>query len=182
MTVGAHVLLSAGDISVLIVDDNRQMRTLLRHMLSASGMRKLAEADSVERALARIRGQTFHLILLDWEMPPVGGLAFVQAIRGGNDNPCIPIVMLTAHTECTRVAAARDAGVNGYLKKPISPHLLFARVTSALTDRRLFVRTGDYFGPDRRHGLGAAYGGPLRRASDRRQAETLDLDDERWCA
>jgi DNA-binding response OmpR family regulator len=96
-------------------------------------------------------------------------------------NPYAPVLMLTAHTEASRVEAARDAGVTGFVKKPISARLLFERITSALTDTRMFVRSADFFGPDRRHGQDPNYAGPLRRASDR--VDTVDVDDERrWRA
>jgi DNA-binding response OmpR family regulator len=87
--------------------------------------------------------------------------------------------MLTAHTEASRVAAARDAGVTGFVRKPISARALFDRVSSALTDTRMFIRTDTFFGPDRRHGQAPGYAGPFRRASDRSQ-EMVDLD--RWRA
>jgi DNA-binding response OmpR family regulator len=95
--------------------------------------------------------------------------------------------MLTAHTEASRVAAARDAGVTGFIKKPISARILFERVSSALTDMRMFIRTQDFMGPDRRHGQVAGYAGPFRRESDGALAgggalNTVDLDDVRWRA
>ncbi len=85
--------------------------------------------------------------------------------------------MLTAHTEASRVAAARDAGVTGFLKKPISARMLFERMSSALLDDRPFVRTPDFFGPDRRRGATPGYSGPFRRAEDR--GDTFDIDDLR---
>ena len=96
-------------------------------------------------------------------------------------NPYVPILMLTAHTEASRVAAARDAGVTGFVKKPISARLLFERIASALTDARMFVRSGDFCGPDRRRGQDSDYAGPFRRASDHAD-ETVDVDDLRWRA
>ena len=50
------------------------------------------------------------------------------------------------------MTAARDAGVSGFIKKPISARLLFDRISNVLTDTRLFVRSVDFFGPDRRRG------------------------------
>jgi DNA-binding response OmpR family regulator len=90
--------------------------------------------------------------------------------------------MLTAHTEASRVTAARDAGVTGFLKKPISTRLLFDRVGGALTDRRQFVRTSDFFGPDRRRVQAPWYKGPFRRATDKGYIDTFDLDDLRQSA
>jgi hypothetical protein len=99
-------------------------------------------------------------------------------------NPFIPILMLTAHTEASRVASARDAGVNGFIKKPISARLLFDRIANVLTDPRMFVRTSGFVGPDRRHGQTEGYAGPFRRDTDAQQApdQTIDIDDLRWSA
>jgi DNA-binding response OmpR family regulator len=120
-----------------------------------------------------------NLVLADWKMQPTDGLAFTHMTRWQADspNPYVPILMLTAHTEASRVAAARDAGVTGFVKKPISARVLFERMASALTDTRVFVRTADFFGPDRRHTEARDYAGPFRRGTDRGQVAMVDIDD-----
>lgn len=177
---------SVGDIYVLIVDDNRQMRVLARSLLRAAGVNKVIDAQNAEDAMAALRRFPIDLILLDWKMAPMNGLDFARQVRRMPDspNPYVPILMMTAHTESSRVAAARDAGVTGFLRKPISARTLFDRVQNALLDPRVFVRTEDFFGPDRRHGLASGYAGPFRRSTDTTQAriDTLDVDDLRHCA
>lgn len=159
---------SLSDLHVLIVDDNDQMRFLLRCLLRAGGVMSISEAETVEQAFDILRCSPVSLVLADWKMNPTDGLAFVRMVRrdSNSPNPYIPVLMLTAHTEASRVAAARDAGVTGFVKKPISTRVLFERMTSALTDNRLFVRTDDYFGPDRRHSAEPYYSGPFRRCTD----------------
>jgi len=173
---------SLSDMNVLVVDDNEQMRFLLRCLLRAGGIFKMIEADTALQALDAMRAMPIDLVILDWNMKPVDGLAFARMLRRDSDspNPYVPILMLTAHTEASRVAAARDAGVTGFVKKPISARLLFERITNALTDDRTFVRTDDFFGPDRRRSQAPDYPGPFRRSTDR--ADTIDLDDVRWSA
>ncbi|MGE0596759.1 MAG: response regulator [Hyphomonadaceae bacterium] len=175
------------DIHVLIVDDNRQMRFLLRSLLRAAGIGRVSEASNAAQAFDVMTMWPVDLVLVDWKMRPTDGLTFTRMIRHASNspNPHVTILMLTAHTEASRVAAARDAGVSGFLKKPISAQLLFDRIGGALTDSRVFVRTHDFFGPDRRFGATAGYCGPFRRATDRAGAgEMIDLDDEamRWSA
>lgn len=172
-----------GDIQVLIVDDNRQMRVLLRALLRAAGIAKIAEAASAVEAFEALNEAPVDLLLVDWKMQPIDGLVFTKMVRQGEDsaNPYVPILMMTAHTEVSRVAAARDAGVTGFIKKPISARVLFDRISNALIDTRPFVRAQDYFGPDRRRGQLASFSGPFRRASDR-VGEMVDLDDVRWRA
>ncbi len=170
---------SLADIQVLIVDDSRQMRHLMRALLKAAGVYRVAEAETALEAFALMNKSKVDIILADWKMQPVDGIAFTRMVRLSADSPdpTAPILMLTAHTEASRVAAARDAGVTGFLKKPISARMLFDRMSSALLDDRPFVRAPDFFGPDRRRGAASNYAGPFRRAEDR--GETFDIDDLR---
>lgn len=174
--------MALNDVHVLVVDDNRQMRTLVRSLLRAAGITKVTEAETAAEAFAVMRGRQIDLVIVDWMMQPVDGLTFTRMMRWDRDspNPYMPILMLTAHTEVSRVAAARDAGVSGFIKKPISTRLLFDRVANALTDTRMFIRCNDFFGPDRRRGTLVGYAGPFRRASDNAaRVDTIDLDDIR---
>jgi len=177
---------SISDIHVLVVDDNRQMRFLLRCLLRAGGVQDVTEANDAEEAFEVLRGRPVDLIIVDWMMQPINGLEFTRMIRWNADspNPYAPLLMLTAHTEASRVAAARDAGVTGFVKKPISARVLFERVTNALTDTRMFIRTPSFMGPDRRRGLTPNYAGPFRRESDGSVGigalDTVDVDDGRW--
>ncbi len=175
------------DIHVLVVDDNKQMRFLVRCLLRAGGINKVTEAETGGEALEIMSARPVDLILVDWKMAPLDGLAFTRMIRRNHDspNPYVPILMLTAHTETSRVTAARDAGVSGFVRKPISARLLFDRISNVLTDTRMFVRTDGFFGPDRRFGQDPHYAGPLRREADKAEGaddESLDLDDLRWSA
>jgi CheY-like chemotaxis protein len=177
---------SLGDIHVLLVDDNKQMRTLLRVMVRAGGVTRISEADNALDAFDIMRTTPVNLVLVDWRMRPIDGITFTRMARNDHDapNPYIPILMVTAHTEVSRVAAARDAGVTGFVRKPISSRLLFDRMSNALTDQRMFIRSDDFFGPDRRHGQHPDYVGPFRRESDQGRArlDTFDIDEERWRA
>lgn len=184
------------DVHVLVVDDNKQMRFLVRCLLRAGGISKVTEAETGPQAFDVMRASPVDLIIVDWKMAPLDGLAFTNMVRRHpkSPNPYIPILMLTAHTEISRVAAARDAGVSGFVKKPISARLLFDRMSNVLTDTRMFVRTDAFFGPDRRFGQDPHYAGPLRRDSDKQDmseketpatgegGDELDLDDLRWTA
>lgn len=175
------------DIHVLVVDDNKQMRFLVRCLLRAGGISKVTEAATGGEAFEVMRARPVDLIIVDWKMAPVDGLAFTHMVRRNHDspNPYVPILMLTAHTETSRVTAARDAGVSGFVRKPISARLLFDRISNVLTDTRMFVSTAGFFGPDRRFGQDPHYAGPLRRETDKSETsseDALDVDDLRWSA
>lgn len=176
---------SVSDVHVLVVDDKPQMRFLLRCLLRAGGIISISEAETARQAFDVMRATPIDLVIVDWMMQPIDGLTFTRMVRWDSDspNPYVPLLMLTAHTEISRVAAARDAGVNGFIRKPVSARVLFERVSNALTDTRRFIQTEDYLGPDRRFGQTADYTGPLRRETDGASAgETVDLDDVRWRA
>ena len=171
---------SLGDIHVLLVDDNKQMRTLLRAMVRAGGVTRISEAETALDAFEIMRATPVDLVSVDWRMRPIDGITFTRMARNDHDapNPYIPILMVTAHTEISRVAAARDAGVTGFVKKPITSRLLFDRISQALTDQRMFIRSDTFFGPDRRHDQYPEYNGPYRRSTDKAlaRAETFEIE------
>src|SRR3546814_18267296 len=96
----------------------------------------------------------------------VNVLMLVRMIRrpDGITNPNVPIVMITAHAEPDRVAEARDAGIDDFLVKPVLPEKLLQCLVGLLERPRVFVKSKDYAGPDRRrrqtdsHQIGRASG------------------------
>src|SRR6201996_9414720 len=82
-------------------------------------------------------------------------------------NPYLPIVMMTGHSEKSRVVEARDAGVTEFIAKPLTAKSVLERLQAVIYRPRPFVRTNDYFGPDRRRRDDPAHGGPWRRAKDK---------------
>ncbi len=95
-----------------------------------------------------------------------------RLLRNSPDSPnqMAPVIMITSHATLRRIHEARDAGVNEFLAKPLTARGVLDRLQKIIDHPRPFVRTSDYFGPDRRRKVDPAYDGPPRRASDR-QAE-----------
>lgn len=155
-------------IQTLIVDDNRQMRHLLRGMLRGLGLRRVHEAGDAIEALEVMRTVPIDLVLLDWMMQPLDGLECAKLLRSAADspNPFCSIIMVSGHANKARVREARDAGVNSFLVKPVSARALHEHITATFRDTRPFIRTASYIGPDRRRGQDLDYKGPLRRADD----------------
>jgi two-component system KDP operon response regulator KdpE len=113
---------------ILVVDDEPQIRRVLRTTLSAQSY-DVFEAKSGEDALLSIRDQRFDLVLLDMNMPGMGGMAACRAIRGSTE---AAILMLTVrNTEQDKVAAL-DAGADDYITKPFGMPELLARIRAAL--------------------------------------------------
>jgi CheY-like chemotaxis protein len=126
------------------------------------------EAQTAEEAWSILMVDPCDVIFCDWVMPGMTGLEFAEKIRTSPDspNPFVPIVMLTGHTSLDHVHAARDAGVNEFLAKPVSANAILNRLVAVIEHPRPFVRTRAYFGPCRRRHREADYDGLERRASE----------------
>lgn len=158
-------LYDLSQLSVLVLDDNRHMRALVHSILGALGIKRVREAADAADAFKELQHFAADVLVVDWQMEPLDGVEFVRLVRNAKDstNPFIPIIMLSGHTEMTRVMEARDAGVNEFLAKPISAKALYNRIVSLIDVPRPFIRTRTYYGPDRRrHDLGPP-GGVERR-------------------
>jgi two-component system KDP operon response regulator KdpE len=114
--------------TVLIVDDEPQIRRVLRTTLTSHGY-AVIEARSGDEALEQIRAEDADLILLDVNMPGRSGLDTCREIRQTSD---VPIIMLTVrNTERDKVQAL-DAGADDYVVKPFGAEELMARIRAAL--------------------------------------------------
>ncbi len=140
------------DLNVLIVDDELGMRKVTRALLQTIGVKNIYEANNGSRGLEMICTLAPDLVILDWEMPRPNGPEFMRAVRslGKFPFPDVPVIMLTGHSERSRVVEAVDLGVNEYLLKPVSSIALLARITSILKKPRRMVKKGDYYGPEPR--------------------------------
>jgi two-component system, OmpR family, KDP operon response regulator KdpE len=116
---------------ILIVDDAQQVRRVLRTALSAEGY-TIFEAGTGEEALESVRQSTPDVILLDVNMPGIGGLETCREIRRTMD---IPILMLTVRNAERDKVMALDAGADDYVVKPFSMAELLARIRAALRRR-----------------------------------------------
>jgi two-component system chemotaxis response regulator CheY len=104
----------------LIVDDSRAMRMVLKGILKTLGFETF-EAGHGKEGLERLQevGAT-DLALVDWNMPEMNGLEFVQAVRAIDAYGDTRLVMITTETDMARVSAALEAGANEYLMKPFT--------------------------------------------------------------
>lgn len=157
-------------ITVLVVDDNTHMRALIREMLKAIGVSKTREANDPAEAFEILRTVPIDIVLADLSMPMMDGVEFCRMIRTGQDSPnqFMPIIMVTGHSERSKVVAARDAGVNEFLVKPINASSLVKRIGAVIESPRPFIRSATYFGPDRRRALAKNFNGPWRRKEDKK--------------
>jgi two-component system KDP operon response regulator KdpE len=114
--------------TILVVDDEPQIRRVLRSTLSSRGY-VITEAKTGEEAVELVRKERPDLVLLDVNMPGIGGIAAAREIRAGCD---APIIMLTVRSAERDKVAALDAGADDYVVKPFGIEELLARVRAAL--------------------------------------------------
>jgi diguanylate cyclase (GGDEF)-like protein len=128
---------------ILVVEDSRLTRTLIRAQLEDQGYAVLEAADGVE-ALDAARRDRPHVILLDVELPRLDGYGVLDAIRADPELRDTPVVFITGRTGAEDVAAGLRRGAHDYLRKPFEQSELLARVHVALRTRALQVELRDH--------------------------------------
>lgn len=113
----------------LVIDDSRAVRLLIGSILRELGMEVLEAANGRE-ALDRLRGEDpVELVLVDWNMPVMNGLEFIQAVRAQRAYDPVRILMVTTETESEQVARALAAGANEYVMKPFTKDVIVAKLS-----------------------------------------------------
>lgn len=155
-------------LKILLVDDIHHTRVMLAEILRAVGIHQTIEASDGAEALQIMRGHPVDIVMTDLAMSPLDGIDFVRLLRNSPDSPnqMIPVIMITGHLTVRRIAEARDAGVNEFVAKPITARNVLDRLQLIIDHPRPFIRTDDFFGPDRRRRNDPAYAGPWRRSAD----------------
>ncbi len=153
------------DLKFLIVDDDANMRQLIKTILSSLGVKDLETTSGTNQGYALLTKFAADIVICDLRMDPLDGIEFTRMVRTKEDSPNIylPIIMLTGHAEIAAVENARKAGVHEFLSKPVSPTKLYKTIQGLIENPRAFVRSKDYFGPDRRRRQDPKYKGPERR-------------------
>ena len=153
--------------TLMIVEDEADIRELLKYILEREGY-KVLECGSVEEAQNALQRRTLpDLILLDLMLAGTDGYAFCREVRADERTAKIPVIMVTARDEIADVVAGLEVGADDYVTKPFSPRVLAARVKAVL--RRTAVESDDEketlaYGPfeiDRLHHLVQLDGQPL---------------------
>ena len=124
----------AGGYAVLVVDDDATLRDLYAQLLREQGFRVETAADGAE-AVQAVRRSRPDLVLMDYEMPVLDGLAAAREIRALPGAPP-PIVMISSRGDAATRAAAAAAGIARYLVKPVSLAALQSVVADHVAARR----------------------------------------------
>ncbi len=116
------------DARILVVDDDPQIRRVMRMTLVSHGY-MVSDARSGEEALEALRREKFDLVLLDINMPGIGGLEACRLIRASSE---MPVIVLTVRSAERDKVEALDAGADDYVTKPFGTPELLARIRAAL--------------------------------------------------
>jgi diguanylate cyclase (GGDEF)-like protein len=125
----------AGKARLLIVDDIRENREILRRRFERHGFR-VTEAIGGIDALALIEREDFDLVLLDMMMPDISGLEVLARIRSKCSPAVLPVIMVTAKSQSEDIVEALSGGANDYITKPVDFSIALARVSTQLDRKR----------------------------------------------
>lgn len=117
--------------SILVVEDEEDIRELLRYNLEKEGY-QVSCAVTGEEALQAVRRRPPDLILLDLMLPGMDGLEVCRSLKAEPQTRRLPLVMLTAKGEEADIVAGLELGADDYVTKPFSPRVLLARLRAAL--------------------------------------------------
>ena len=106
-------------MNALVIDDSRAMRLILGRMLRDLGF-DVVDATNGREGLEQLYGVAPELVLVDWNMPEMTGIEFLQAVRQPPHSSTAKVVMVTTETEILQVVHALGAGADEYLMKPFT--------------------------------------------------------------
>jgi two-component system, chemotaxis family, chemotaxis protein CheY len=156
------VTFDLGGFNILLADDYDFMQNLVEAMLKEFGIGSILTGrdgmearDFLTLSLAAQQSTDLNsvdILLTDWMMPGGSGLDLIRWIRNHKKDEIrfLPIILITAFASQDVIIAARDAGANEALVKPVSGELLASRILNVINHPRPFIKASDFFGPDRR--------------------------------
>jgi DNA-binding response OmpR family regulator len=139
-------------VSAVIVDSDKCVLDLMAQMLRGFGLERQTALETGAAAKELIAKGGVDLCLIEGNLPDISGFDLVKWIRRLSD-PKIrftPIMLLTGYTKANAIAEARDCGACMVVKKPVTPQILFDRLTWVAKRDRQFIECESYVGPDRR--------------------------------
>jgi two-component system chemotaxis response regulator CheY len=122
----------APNMKVLVVDDISTMRRIVTRALHELGFAHAEEAENGQEALAKLKADHFGLVVCDWNMPEMGGLDFVRAIRADAESKSLPVLMVASPAQKDRLGEVLEAGASSCLVKPFTPEALQEKISDLL--------------------------------------------------
>lgn len=178
-------------LSVLLVEDNPYLKSLLTQILKDLGFGQLYTANNGQEAiefLSPIAGagkdaaylKQVDVIISDLVMSPIDGQLFLRWVRSSKKSPnrFTPFIMVSGAADHDRVGLSRDFGVTEFLAKPFSARSVYERIMKVILVPRQFVCTQSYFGPDRRRLKLGSPNGVERRQNEENKATIVYSADK----
>jgi PleD family two-component response regulator len=137
---------------VLVADPSAYMAGLVTTMLRGLGRKDIREANDASKAMIELMRRSFDVVIINDVLGGMDGVAFTRKLRAHAECPnrLVPIIMISAAPDAERIAAARDAGVTEFLRKPFAANHLQTRLDSIEANPRSFIEAPQFKGPDRR--------------------------------
>ncbi len=127
---------------ILVVDDDKNFRALLSKALKEMGSYSVAESESAEDALQRIEKETFELVLVDLNLPNMGGLELIAQLA--NLKPEVLTILVTGAASIDSAVEAMKRGASDYVTKPFELEEMLARVRRVLEEKKRFISMGEH--------------------------------------
>ncbi|MEC8563813.1 MAG: response regulator, partial [Pseudomonadota bacterium] len=108
------------DINVLVADDYNTMLRIVRTFLRQIAFKNIPEDNNGEEALEKLRTGYYGLVISDWNVSSMSGLALVEAVRADAALAHLPFMLVTAEGKAEKVVAAKAAGFDNYIVKPFN--------------------------------------------------------------
>lgn len=123
-------------LKVLVIDDQEFVRTIVKKMLTQLGLGAVLEAHDGNSGLDVAVREAPDLVICDIQMRPVDGFGFVRQLRNTPGVSNTPVIMLTAHTDASTLARAKELAINAFLAKPVLPPALKDKIIRVMSEAK----------------------------------------------
>lgn len=121
---------------VLVVDDSKVMRDMIVACLRPHGSLSFTQAASGLEAIEKLSLKPYQLLVLDLNMPDIGGIEVVEFVRGQESLRSLPIIIVTTRGDEASRKRALDTGATRFMTKPFTPEALLSEVRTVLSERK----------------------------------------------
>lgn len=155
-------------LHIMVVEDIFPMQIIMRDILRTLGVGDVTLTSNGCDAYHKYISLRPDIIISDWQMPEMDGIALIKKIRTASDsqNKTIPFIMMTGYTSESHVRQIMDSGATEFIAKPFTAKDLAKRITYMIKSPRDFITTPNFVGPNRRRRTSENYKGEERRKSE----------------
>jgi two-component system, sensor histidine kinase RpfC len=131
------------NLNILVGEDNETNQKVIQNILEY-GNHKVTLANNGEETLDILKTNSYDLVILDMQMPVMGGIETTKIFRSNYPDNDTPILILTANATVDAIKECKEAKVDGYLTKPIEPNKLLNTISSIVMNNRIEEKTNDF--------------------------------------